>query len=142
MSEVFQQTLAGKRRKATDKRAVETGGVENDGQRTICTWDVGIFPSRKKRNKEVSRAGRRRKAGKNTRSMAAGIASQRAPGTSEMLPCYGWQRTNDEERLHWLEDVTCGKYKVTFKEKMRASEWAFDRIKEAFELEAQDEAER
>ena len=65
MSEVFQQTLAGKRRKAADKRAVETGGgkegvswknVENGGKRTIFTWDVGIFPPRKKQSKEVSRA--------------------------------------------------------------------------------------
>ena len=28
----------------------------------------------------------------------------------------------------------------TFKEKMKASEWAFDRIKEAFDLVAQEEA--
>ena len=60
--------------------------VENDGERTICTWDVGIFPPRKKQSKEVPRVGRRRKAGRNSRSMAAGITSQRVPGTSENLP--------------------------------------------------------
>ena len=32
--------------------------------------------------------------------------------------------------------------KETFRKKMKASEWAFDRIKEAFELVAQDEAEK
>ena len=58
----------------------------NDGKRTMCTWDVGIFPPRKKHSKEVSRVGRRRKADRNTRAMATGTASQRVPGTSEMLP--------------------------------------------------------
>ena len=83
------------------KRAVETGGgrrrriVEecgNDGKRTIFAWDEGIFSPRKKQSKEVSRAGRRRKVGRNTTSMAAGIASHRVLGTSEMLPWYGWWR--------------------------------------------------
>ena len=36
-----------------------------------------------------------------------------------------------------------GKNRKTFsEEKMKASEWAFDRIKEAFEQVAQDEAEK
>ena len=35
-----------------------------------------------------------------------------------------------------------GEYKETLKEKIRASEWAFDRIKEAFELVAKDEVEK
>ena len=35
-----------------------------------------------------------------------------------------------------------GKKTETFKEKMRASEWAFDRMKEAFDLVAQDEARK
>ena len=52
------------------------------GKDPFFAWDV----ERKKQSEEVSRAGRRRKAGRNTRSMAAGIASQRVPGTSEMLP--------------------------------------------------------
>ena len=66
MSEVQQHTPAGKRRKTGVKCAVEAGGgkegvprkdVENDGKRTICTWDVGILSPRKKQSKEVSRAG-------------------------------------------------------------------------------------
>ena len=49
MSDVFQQTLAGKRRRTTDKCEVEAGcgkdgvsgkNVENDGKRTISAWDV------------------------------------------------------------------------------------------------------
>ena len=95
MSEVFQQTPAGKRRKTAVKCAVETGGgkegvsredVGNYGERTICAWDVGIFSPRKKQSKEVSRTGRSRKAVRNARSVAAGIASQRVLGASEMLP--------------------------------------------------------
>ena len=66
MSEVFQQTFAGKRRKAAVKCAVETGGgkecvsrkdVENDGERNIFAWDVGALSPRKKQSKEVSRTG-------------------------------------------------------------------------------------
>ena len=66
MSEVFQQTLAGKRRRTTDNCEVEAGcgkegvsgkNVENYGERTISAWDVGIFSPIKKQNKEVSRAG-------------------------------------------------------------------------------------
>ena len=33
-----------------------------------------------------------------------------------------------------LKNETCEEHKETFKEKMKASEWAFDRIKEAFGL--------
>ena len=49
-SDVFQQTLAGKRRRTTDKCEVEAGcgkegvsvkKVENHGERTISAWDVG-----------------------------------------------------------------------------------------------------
>ena len=66
MSEVFQLTPAGKRRKTAVKCSVEAGGgkegvlrkdVENDGKTAICTWDVGIFSTRKKQSEEVSRAG-------------------------------------------------------------------------------------
>ena len=47
VSDVFQQTLAGKRRRTTDKCEVEAGcgkegvsgkNVENDGKRTILAW--------------------------------------------------------------------------------------------------------
>ena len=60
--------------------------------RTICTGDVGILSSRKKQSKEASSAGCRRKAGRNTRSVAAGIASQRILGASEMLPRHRLER--------------------------------------------------
>ena len=52
LSEMFQQTLAGKRRRTTDKCEVEAGcgtegvswkNVENDGERTISARDVGTF---------------------------------------------------------------------------------------------------
>ena len=100
------------------KCAVETGGgkegvsrkdVGNDGKRTIFAWDVGILSPRKKQSKEVSRAGGRRKAGRNTRSVAAGIASQRILGASEMLPGHGLHRTDDEERLHRLKEWHVGR---------------------------------
>ena len=87
MSEVFQHTPAGKRRKTAVKCAVETGGgkegvtgkdVENDGERTIIAWDVRILSPREKQSKEFPRAGRRRKAGRTTRSVAAGIAQPKS----------------------------------------------------------------
>ena len=64
--EVLQQVSQRRRRETTDKRAGETvcgekrvpwKDLENDGKRTICTWDVGILSPRKKQSKEVSRAG-------------------------------------------------------------------------------------
>ena len=67
MSEVFQQTPTGKMRKPlSNVHAVEAGGgkegvswktVENDGERTIFAWDVGILSPRMMQSKEVSRAG-------------------------------------------------------------------------------------
>ena len=41
-----------------------------------------------------------------------------------------------------LKNGTWEEYKETFEEKMKASGWAFDRMKEAFDLAAQDEAEK
>ena len=41
-----------------------------------------------------------------------------------------------------LKNETREEYKETFKEKMKASGWAFDRIKDAFHLVAQDEARK
>ena len=41
-----------------------------------------------------------------------------------------------------LKNGTWEEYKETFKEKMKASEWAFDRMKEAFDLVAKDEVEK
>ena len=38
-----------------------------------------------------------------------------------------------------VKNGTWEEYQETFKEKLKASEWAFDRIKEAFDLEAKDE---
>ena len=79
------------------------------GKEPYVCGDVGIFPPRKKQSKEVSRAGRRRKAGRNTGSMAAGIASPIVHVTSEMLPRHGLQRTDDEERLHSHKEWDIGK---------------------------------
>ena len=41
-----------------------------------------------------------------------------------------------------LKNGTWEEYEESFKEKMKASEWAFDRIKEVFDLVAQDEARK
>ena len=41
-----------------------------------------------------------------------------------------------------LKNGTSEEYKETFKEKMKASERAFDRIKEAFDMVAKDEVEK
>ena len=65
MPEVPQQFSEGRRRKTTNKCAVETGcgekgvqwkDLENDGKRTMCMWDVGLFYPRKKQRKEFPRA--------------------------------------------------------------------------------------
>ena len=41
-----------------------------------------------------------------------------------------------------LQNGTWEEHKGTFRKKMEASEWAFDKMKEAFDLVAQDEAEK
>ena len=52
------------------------------------------------------------------------------------------------EQVKCCHDTDCNEsmmkkeYKETFKEKMRASEWAFERIEEAFDLVAKDEVEK
>ena len=57
MLEMLLRSSEGKRRKTTDKCAVERvrgakgapwKASENDGKRTICTWNVGIFSPRKR----------------------------------------------------------------------------------------------
>ena len=58
-----------------------------------------------------------------------------------MLPWHRLQRTKMKKGFTALKKGTWEECKETFKEKMKASEWAFDRIKEAFELVAQDEGE-
>ena len=75
----------------TDKLAVETvrgakgapwKALENDGRRTTRARNVGILVPRKRKSKEVPRAGGRRQAGGNTGSVVAGIDSQRVLGAS------------------------------------------------------------
>ena len=93
---MFQQTLAVKRRRrTTDKCEVEAGrgkegvsgkNLENDGEKAISARDVGTFLQWKIEEKEIPTIGRRGNADGNTRSVAAGIASQRILGASEMLP--------------------------------------------------------
>ena len=53
------------------KEGVSRKDVDNYGERNIIAWQVGILSPRKQQSKEVPRAGRRRKAGRNTRSLAA-----------------------------------------------------------------------
>ena len=70
--------------------------------------------------------------------MAAGIASQGILGASELLPRHRLQRINDEERLHRIKRWNVGRISRDFSEKMRASEWAIDRMKEASDLAAKE----
>ena len=59
--EVLQRFSRGQKEKNTDICAVETGcreigepwkDLENDGRRTICTWDVGILSPREQAEEE------------------------------------------------------------------------------------------
>ena len=88
--EMSQRVSGGKRRITTEKLAVETvrgatgapwKALENGGKRTTRARNVGILSPRKRWSEKVSR-GRRRKASRNTRPVAVGIASQRILGAS------------------------------------------------------------
>ena len=68
--------------------------------------------------------------------MAAGIASQRILGASA-----DYNESLMKKGFTALKNGTWEEYKETVKYKMRTSEWAFDRIKEAFDLVAKNEVE-
>ena len=91
MPEMLERISEGKRTKTTDKLAVERvfgakgapwKASEDSRKRTARTRNVGVLKPRKRLSKEVSRASRRRKASRNTGSVAAGIASHRVLGAS------------------------------------------------------------
>ena len=57
------------------------------------------------------------------------------------IPKEDGRMTNMKKGFTALKNGTWVEYKETFRKEMKASEWAFDMIKEAFKLVAQDETE-
>ena len=102
------------------KEGVSRKDVENNGERTISVWDVETLSPRKKQSKEVSRTVDEEKQ--------AGIRGQ-------------WQQ--ESSAGEYLEQVKCS-HDTDCNEPMKKKSFtaSFDRIKEAFELVAQDEAEK
>ena len=151
MSEVFQQIAAGESRKATVKCAVETGGgkegvsrkdVGNDGERTIYAGDVGVFSPRRSRVKRFRELDEEEK-----QAGIQGQWQQESPAREylEQVKCCHDTDCNEptmKTGFTALKNGTWEEFKDTFRKKIKASEWAFDRIEEAFELAAQDEAEK
>ena len=88
----FTTILRRQKEKTTDKLAVERvcgekgapwKALEYDGGKNHVHEKCGnIFAKTEKKSKKVSRGGRRRNASRNTRSVAAGIASERVPEAS------------------------------------------------------------
>ena len=151
MLEVFQKTTAGKRRKAAVKCAVEAGGgkegvsredVENDGKEPYVRgmWEHVLQErSRVKRFREL--AEEEKQAG------IQGQWQQESPAREYLEQVKFCHNTDCNEPMMKkgftaLKNGTWEEYEETFRIKMKASEWVFDRIKEAFELVAQDEAEK
>ena len=66
-----------------ERKGASWKALENDGKRTTRTRNVEIFMPRKSKSTKVARGGRRRKASRDTGSVAAGIASHRVLGASE-----------------------------------------------------------
>ena len=91
-------------------------------------WSSGSWPRKKQAGTQ--------------RSVAAVIASQRILGASEMLPWHRLQRIPWWRKASPPSKMERGKNRKTFREKMKASDWAFDKIKEAFDLVAKDEARK
>ena len=107
--------------------------MENDGDRTISAWDVGIFS--RELAEEEKQAG------------IQGQWQQESPAKEYLEQVKYCHDTDCNEPMMKkgftaLKNGTWEEYKETFGKKMKASEWAFDRIKEAFDLVAQDEAEK
>ena len=73
-------------RQVVEKKAYRGRMWRMMGKVPYLRWMWEHFSSEKIEGKEISTTGRLGKAGGNTRAVAAGIASQRILGASEMLP--------------------------------------------------------
>ena len=114
-------TSAGKRRKNAVKCAMETGcgkegvswkNAENDGERTISAWDVGAQMADDEKQAGIS--GSRNRQPNSTWNRRNAVTIRIATGFTA------------------FQNGLWEGYQETFSKKMKASEWAFDMIKEAF----------
>ena len=142
MSEVLQQTLAGKRT-TTDKSEVEAGcgkedvsgkSVENDGKRTYLCGMWEHFSCERSKVKKF-----RRLADEEKQAGIQGQWQQESPAREyleEVKCCHDtdWNESSVKKGFTACKNGTW--------EKMKSSDRAFDRIKEAFELVALDETEK
>ena len=118
-------------------------GLENDGERTMCTRNVGIFlPRQRKRVKRF-----REEAEEETQAGIHGQWQLESPAREylKQVKC-----CNDTDCTHRMMKqgflaVKSGEweeYKSIFSNDVKATEWAFDRIKEACEQVAMDESRK
>ena len=122
-----------------DKKGIPWKDVENDGKRTTCTWDVGKLSPRKKQRNRGKRFRELAEEGKQARTQGSGSWNRQPENTwskcnaachdtdcNEPLVKKGFTASKNE---NWEE------FQDSFRRKMNATEWAFERIKEAFELD-------
>ena len=121
------------------KKGASWKAVENDGKRTRRARYVGVFCQERARVKRFQEeAEEERRAGKQGQWQLESLARK----CSEQVKC-----CNDTDCTHRMMKQSFlvlkgGDWENTFRKEVKVSEWAFDRIKEAFEKVAKDEARK
>ena len=120
------------------KEDVSEKNVENDGKRPIPAWDVGTFLCKRSKAKKF-----RQLADEEKQAGIQGQWQRESPAREYLERVNCCQGTDCSESMMKkgftaLKDGTWEEFQETFSEKMRASEWAIDRMKEAFDLAAKE----
>ena len=149
---LYNESLKAKGEKNTDKLAVERvreaksapwKALENDGKRTIRAGNVGILFAKKEKAKRF-----REQAEEEKQAGTRGQWQLESPATEyleQVKSCSdtGLYAKHDEAGFVALKSGDWEEYKKHFEKKeVKVSEWAVDRIREAFEKVAKDEAKK
>ena len=114
--------------------------LENDWKSTVRARNVGIFCQGRARAKRFREEAEERQAGMLGQQLESPVREYLEP-----VKC-----CNDADCTHRMmkrgffcvEKWRVGEYKITFRTEVKATGWAFDRMKEAFEQVAKDEARK
>ena len=119
--------------------------MENVGKRPEHTRDVGILLQRKIQSKAVSRRMPRKKGKQEYKASREYLEQEASREYLEQVKCCN--DTDCTPRMMKraflaLKEGSWEEYKNIFRTEVKATEWAFDRIKEAFEKVAKNEARK
>ena len=133
---------------------VEVVAVESSGEEEIAPWQVmedadegpvltgivGVFLLRECRSEKASWRRQKGGAGRSTRPLAARISRQRSAEASQKMCRYRLLPKMMEFGYRAMKGCTREEHKVRFRNEEAATEWFLERICEASEKAAKDEA--